>query len=608
MEILLISPAICDEPGGNGEIIVRFRGVNDSLLAYCTLGLENERGLLGTVYLYNGFYDEYAEGITSTRTIKFTTTPPAYWGNAGVVRGYADLRGTPSPGDSGIVLELVDRDMITYTLNNGFYEFLAVPPGRYFVRATYTGYNFDVSPSFTISERETVFLDTLFITPILPSNKYVEDFEDNPQPGVFSGEWEWGSVNVDSFRYSTVPPQTAPPPGAHSGTKMWGTLLNGEYKNASCDTLIFPAGPEIITFWHYYDTEPTRDGGIVLYSEDFCQSWQMAHPLGGYDDSVYALGDSGFTGSSGAWVKDSVDLRGTAATNIAFVFASDSIGTAAGWYLDDIFVIRPARKTGTITGYVYDNVDYTPVVNALVFGGEDSAYTDGIGYFVLDSADAGIYDITVQCPGYITNSVNILLGKGDTFSLNIPLYKIEISPEDTSDYEFEFSYGQHDTQTVQICNPASDTVQVGIVVSADDSTPGEIGICDSIVIDDVPSMSIPVAVGCRGKGHLSDYWITSYDPAVGNRYNFKFDDAKNYTGVRYSTIPYTGLTEIAGDMTYDGRYFWQTVPGRNTIYAWNPNDGNLVDSIVAPAWAGWHSADTLVCGIGYDVVNDVFYL
>ncbi len=607
MEILLISPTICDEPGGNGEIIIRFKEVNNtSILSHATVGIEQQDGLLGSTYLFNGTYDTYAEGIVPGRGIKFSTTPPVYWGNAGVVRGYTDLRGTPTWGDSGIALELVDAHLVVHSGPGGFFEFLGVPPGRYFVRATYPGYDFDISPSFNISERETVWLDTLTITPIPITRRLVASFEATPQPGIAIGEWEWGGINPDSFNYSTIPPTCTPPTGAHTGTKMWGTLINGEYHNLAADTLILPTIPDTITFWHYYDFEVGRDGGQILFSEDFCQTWQVVHPLRGYDDSVAALGDSGFTGSSGTWRQDTIDLSETAATHIAFVFRSDSAGTKAGWYIDDVFVALPTRKTGVISGYVYDGTDYTPVAGAVVLGRGDSAITDDIGHFVLDSAEAGEYQLTVRAPGYIENHSNVLLGKSDSISVNIALYKINITPSSTIGYQWEFTYNSTDSNAIQICNPTDDTIIVAAKVKNSASSSETLAIVDSINIAAVPSISVVSAVGCRARGRILQYWITSHDPSYGNRYNFVFDADKNYTGTRFSTLPYTGLSDPAGDMTYDGRYFWQTVPGRPVIYAINPINGQVMDSIVAPAGTEWHY--TAVMGLAYDPVNDVFFL
>jgi len=609
MEIILISPSICSEPGNNGEIIIRYKELNDDTVLYhCTVGVENETGELGTTYLYDYVYSSDAAGIENGRAIKFTSTPPLYFGTACVVQGTADLRGTPAPGDSGLYIELINSDLTVYSRTNGFYEFLGVPPGQYFVRGRLPGYNYDASPLFNIAEGETIFLDTLFVTPITAPNKYIADFEFTDEPGIATGVWQCGEFDINSFSYSTIPPLANPPFSAHSGTRMWGTMLNSEYPNDANGFLVFPTIPTMVKFWHYYETENSADGGQILYSEDYGKTWLLAHPVDGYDDSVHTLSDSGFTGSSGGWIQDSVNLNSTNATDIGFVFVSDNSTTYSGWYLDDVFVVNLNHSYGIIQGYVYNSADYAGISDAIIIAGGTEGESDGTGFYRLNNVVVGNYDIEGDASGFIPTLVPTIVGKGDTVIENIPLTRIGIEPTGDDYPEWDFNYGTNDTLYLTITNPTDDTIDIFADLIDDTTSFPELAIIDSIDITGVSSISTPMAIGCRGKITGFDYWITSVNFVSGNRFNVQFNLDGMRTGVLHSTLSYTGFTNLPGDMAYDGQYMWQTVPEAHTIYAWDANTGVVVDSIVAPVGSGWDNPDVLVWGLAYDLAGDVFYL
>mgnify|MGYP000580736373 CR=1 FL=1 len=614
MEIILISPDICSEPGGNSEIIIRYKKLNDdSVLCHSTVGVENESGTIGENYLYDCSYSSDAAGIESGRAIKFTTTAPLYFGDAGTIWGFADLRGTPAPGDSGLYIELVGSERITFSNDTGFYEFLGVIPGEYFVRARLPGYNYDASPSFNIAEGETIILDTLFVTPITAPNRYIEDFEDNGNPGETSDGWQWGVFSTSNFTYSTIPPLCNPPENAHSGSAMWGTILQAEYQNDAYYFLVFPTVPTMVKFWHYYDIEDGNDGGMILYSENFGESWNTANPVDGYDDYIDILSDSGFTGWSGDWVQDSIDLTSTEATHIGFLFASDSANTRSGWYLDDVFVVNLTHRYGQVEGYVYNPSDYTYISGATVIADGDWDESDATGFYGLDNVIAGAYEMWAGAPGFIPNYIDILMGNGNVLSRNIPLTPIDVSPPADVNYVWEFSYDVNETSVVIICNPTDDTINIFVdLINSTSKTvipkTSSLSIVDSLNIHDVSMLSTILAVGCRGPVSLFDFWVTSIDSIYGNRFNFQFNSSGEYTGKHNSTFPYTGLSNLPGDIAYDGRSMWQTVPAVHTIYAWDPNSGDVIDSIVAPVGSGWDEPDVMIWGLAYDPAKDIFYL
>ncbi len=168
------------------------------------------------------------------------------------------------------------------------------------------------------------------------------DFEADGGNFMSDNGWEWG--------IATVGPSTA-----HSGVKLWGTVLNGNYANRADYQLI---GRFIATgsfaafgFFHWFETERRMDGGNVSISINSDSSWFVVYPEAGYSSYVFPLGDDGYTGSSGGWVDavfriDSVNAGDT--VYIRMRFKSGRYNTAPGWYIDDFayFSLIPIEPVG----------------------------------------------------------------------------------------------------------------------------------------------------------------------------------------------------------------------------------------------------------------------
>ena len=168
------------------------------------------------------------------------------------------------------------------------------------------------------------------------------DFEDDD--GEFAptgGVWEWG-----------VP--TSGPNGAHSGTKLWATILAGDYPNSANAKLDIPpitlAASQpyaTLTFWHWYLTESSYDGGNIKVSTDGGLNWTILTPFAGYDgtastSNVGIPGEPCFIGTATGnfWQQELFDLSpyvGQELT-IRYHFGSDPSVYKAGWYVDDVMI------------------------------------------------------------------------------------------------------------------------------------------------------------------------------------------------------------------------------------------------------------------------------
>lgn len=155
---------------------------------------------------------------------------------------------------------------------------------------------------------------------------YIQDFEENNlgfTAGGTGSAWAWGSP-------------TSGPGGAYSGDKLIATNLEGTYGANSNAYLLAPPidltdSPEggLLTFKHWYDLERNIDWGKVYIAAE---------------ENDFAFQEVlSFTGTSGGWVTQYVDLRAYAGQQVfvQFNLTSDASVQKAGWYIDDFEIQAP---------------------------------------------------------------------------------------------------------------------------------------------------------------------------------------------------------------------------------------------------------------------------
>jgi extracellular elastinolytic metalloproteinase len=112
-----------------------------------------------------------------------------------------------------------------------------------------------------------------------------------------------------------------------------------------------------LSFWHFYETDATFDGGVVEISTDGGITWQDLGPdmiQNGYnetlDPSATDIGNrQAFSGSSGgAFIQTVIRLTGFAGktAKVRFRFTSDVIIGVEGWYIDDILLHTESGVVG----------------------------------------------------------------------------------------------------------------------------------------------------------------------------------------------------------------------------------------------------------------------
>ncbi len=243
-------------------------------------------------------------------------------------------------------------------------------------------------PSGHIAQFKLICIDGTFIDTFdfsLPVAIYLADLEVNNGdfvPLPVSGAWQWG-----------VP--TSGSNNAHSGQKVWATVLGGNYIDNADWKLTSPEYTATVNnpqlkFWHWFSFEGTTtlyDGGNVKISTNNGQTWTVINPVGGYTGTAYSSssgvgGELIYSGSSNGWVEATFNLPVNSGQHflLRWHFGSDaSVSTYAGWYIDDITGIGfaalppPNNDVGVEAilspgSYHFPNTEMTPVVKIKNFG------------------------------------------------------------------------------------------------------------------------------------------------------------------------------------------------------------------------------------------------
>lgn len=129
-------------------------------------------------------------------------------------------------------------------------------------------------------------------------------------------QWEWGL------------PSAGPDPG---GARVWATRLDRDYMHEADDLLRFPPADlhgvdrPVLGLSHWYEIAPGDVGVVELLLDG---EWTAVEPVYGSPDPA------GWTGESGGWRTDWVDLRGVQDLHdVRLRFRSDAAGAEAGWVL-----------------------------------------------------------------------------------------------------------------------------------------------------------------------------------------------------------------------------------------------------------------------------------
>jgi immune inhibitor A len=220
------------------------------------------------------------------------------------------------------------------------------------------------------------------------------------------GSW-YLNIETDSplevwFEGPTTSPILAERP--HSGDACWWSN-----RGANIDSTITRAfdltklDRATLTYWSWYEIEEHWDHGYVAVSTNNGLSWQaLEGGLSSSDDPVGTTVGPSYTGSSGGWREDSVDLSPFAGLRVLvrFEYLTDDAINSTGWCVDDIEVaeagfIDDAESDGdwAVDGFVRITADAVPqrfILNLVGGEGDDATVT----LIELDSSNKASFVVT----------------------------------------------------------------------------------------------------------------------------------------------------------------------------------------------------------------------
>ncbi len=157
----------------------------------------------------------------------------------------------------------------------------------------------------------------------------------------------------------------------HTGANAWfAPNVEGSSDQYIITKEIGPVSSDLeLHFWHYYNTEPTWDGGVVEISLDGGTIWADAGPLmtaHPYNSTIQVnpaspiSGKAAFSGDSKGFVKSVVGLAPYAGQNIRIRFrlGTDEFVSAEGWYIDDVRFVEPVTTNTDVCVTSDAGVDY----------------------------------------------------------------------------------------------------------------------------------------------------------------------------------------------------------------------------------------------------------
>ncbi|MCK4358697.1 MAG: choice-of-anchor J domain-containing protein, partial [Candidatus Cloacimonetes bacterium] len=505
-------------------------------------------------------------------------------------------------------------------VTTGHIAYIPIEDPRYYrddIVEAYVEYTYWVTAIYTVGESgESNHASAI------PICLNIEDFEldDGGYTSNDPAGWQWGHATVG-------------PPNAHSGENLWGTVLNGNYINNASWTLDTPemeltTGNCVLSFYHWYNTENSYDGGNVKISIDGGANWTVIIPEGGYpDDSITGLGgEPGYTANSGGWVIaafDLVDYIGETAS-FRWHFGTDSsVNNYPGWYIDDVMIgLDDPPLYGALQGTVTDG-DMNPIVDATIIAigpmhplERYCVETNEDGYYVIDPIIAQFYDFTCEAEGFVTFTDTFTVLPDETYIEDVimgnPILRVE--PDsilvilDPDQQETRYITVFNDGNALLIWDAVIEQLYIdfntnrfeGIIATSPNSevdpnqttpyNPPSKDMWDILFAYDVDGPSgLTGLVSAETDG--SYLYTTKW--AAGSNQIAKFDLEGNFIEI----FSISGVTCLR-DLAYDGTYFYGSDASAH-IWQMDFDAQTLVNTIPCPV---------AVRSIAYDDDNDAFWV
>jgi hypothetical protein len=351
--------------------------------------------------------------LGNTKTPTFSTLPSLWNNNYDAF--CAAIEVILNHGVNGVVTDSISGDSLDVTVriielqknvystaSNGYYHRILLP-GTYNLKFTRRGY-YDKILAVTVPDSGLARLDVK-LAPMNPIYVYQTNFETD------SGGFVTTALpDIQDWRYGT-PSQGIIEP--YSGTKVWGTILTGDYSNTSQSRLILNSIelPDVdsltLSYMQWFSFQDIasgeyHDGGNLKLWLSPTESVILS-PTPGYDFPMSSWNrlipyEMAFAGLSKQkwWHEVRVDITPWAGQTVglSWDFGSSSANVQVGWFIDDIAIYYPdttalhhaeeqPAKPEIISMSAYPNPFNSAVRIAIDFAGE--GYSD---------AQMEIFDLT----------------------------------------------------------------------------------------------------------------------------------------------------------------------------------------------------------------------
>ena len=241
------------------------------------------------------------------------------------------------------------------------------------------------------------------------------------------------------------------------GTGAWHIEAVG---SPSEQSLVYEIGVvekgTVLSFRHYYNTTPGRDGGTVEFSEDGIDWYDAEFDFisNGYTSEINNNGSTPlngrmvFAGNGEEFITSQVNLRRYEGKDILvrFRFATDFFGAGEGWYIDDLKVMKYADIVNTVWATHDGNTEKAQATTVILEvdgeGGEsidETGYPIGVtlypnpvedvAYIILDETVSGAYLVLTDLTGKELLSQNLSGGQNQLSVEYLPVGSYIISIE-----------------------------------------------------------------------------------------------------------------------------------------------------------------------------------
>ncbi len=240
-------------------------------------------------------------------------------------------------------------------------------------------------------------------------------FEDD----IENGADNWSIDNdIADYNWSIVDNST------YSGLGVWYAedVEESSDQYLILDDLFIGVPNATLSFYHYYDTEETWDGGVVEISTDGGNDWEDLGDkmtLNGYvgplqDNPASPIsGRDAFHGNSGDYIETRIDLSDyyTEEVQIRFRLGTDGAVGGNGWYIDDVSIIDAVYVTNSACVTSDEDFEACDEVETLMtdpnagVGTIDHIISDSFSIYPNPASD----QINIQLEQELNGSVDILI-------------------------------------------------------------------------------------------------------------------------------------------------------------------------------------------------------